>query len=71
VLCSPGVRKLKSRPATIPPLLIRSGIMKNSRSTNVVTMRMERITQTEKRVGIGTRDAAIANRVAVSVSTIR
>jgi hypothetical protein len=51
-------------------LLSTSGIMKNSRSINVITTRMDKITQRGNNLGTGARKAATANNNAVSVSTI-
>jgi hypothetical protein len=44
--------------------------MKNSRSINVITTRMDKITQRGNNLGTGARKAATANNNAVSVSTI-
>lgn len=69
VLCRPGVKRLSTNPAAIPLLLTESGMIMNSRSTNVATISIESMTQTDNRVGSGTRKAAVANSIAVSVST--
>src|SRR5215469_69732 len=70
VLWRPGVKRLSANPAAIPPLLTASGMILNSRSTNVATTSIERKTHTDSNVGNGTSKAAVANNIAVTVSTI-